>query len=63
MEYNPEKHGRIPLRAQWHGSCAKCGWIFSAVDVSVGEELPPEEIACPKCLLVGKWSPVRIVRS
>lgn len=60
--YRPGTHGRVPLKAKWRGQCGACGWIFSAEDVSVGEPLPPEEIACPRCLLAGKWKPVLIVR-
>ncbi len=63
MEYNPEKHGKIHLKAQWRGACPKCGWILEANDVCVGEGIPPAIIECPRCLMEGKWSAVRIVRT
>jgi len=63
MEYNPEKHGKVHLHCAWRGTCRNCGWTLEATDVCVGDDTPPAFVPCPQCLMQGKWSSVRVVRS
>ena len=63
MEYNPEKHGKVHLKAQWQAACPKCGWVLVANQVCVGDDVPPAFVPCPRCLMAGNWSSVRVKQS
>lgn len=62
-EYNPAIHGKIRLPVAFKAECDNCGWLLDAKEFHMGDEMPPDQIVCPKCLLQGNWTVVRVVRT